>query len=55
MFWFFIIPFIVLLVSWDDIRFYFWNKKSDAEKYAEYQKFVNDWNGTDYDSTMPSD
>jgi len=41
--------YIIYVVWGHDIRMYFWNKKSPEVKYAEYRKFINDWNGTDYD------
>lgn len=31
-----------------DIQIYQWSKKSDAEKYSDYRKFINEWNGTNY-------
>ncbi len=36
------------IMFYKDIRYYFWSRKSDSEKYAEYRQFINHWNGTDY-------
>ncbi|CAB4151410.1 hypothetical protein UFOVP685_8 [uncultured Caudovirales phage] len=39
---------VLYVVFHPQIKSYRYSKKSPEQKYRDYRKFVNDWNGTNY-------
>ncbi len=49
LFYLIVLPIVICIALRDEIKAYFYSKKSPEQRYKDYRKFVNEWNGTDYD------